>query len=209
MPKVSPEHMQDRRNEILDACEKIYSERGFYGVTLKAISEQISMTRPAIYTYFETKDEILLALLEREYAAWAVSLSEVKDEAGTLDRDALAERIADTLQGRETLLRIQNMNLYEIELNSRVECLAQFKRTYGSTLTLLMGILKAYQPDIGERELEVISLSFLSFLFGVYPFVFHTEKQLEAMRAAGVRQSETTIRSMVFECLSRLLPQKG
>ena len=54
MPKVSPEHMRDRRNEILDACEKIYSERGFYGVTLKAISEQISMTRPAIYTYFET-----------------------------------------------------------------------------------------------------------------------------------------------------------
>lgn len=208
MPKVSREHMWDRRNEILNACEKIYSEQGFYGVTLKAISEQISVTRPAMYTYFETKDEILLALLEREYAAWAESLSNVKDEAAALDKHALAERVADTLQDRETLLRIQNMNLYEIELNSRVECLARFKTAYGRTFALLADILRAYRTDIGDRDCEAVCLSFLSFLLGVYPFAFHTEKQLEAMRMAGVRQSEATIRSMVYECLTRLLPDK-
>ena len=209
MPKVSQEHMQDRRDEILNACERIYSEQGFYGVTLKAISTQVSMTRPAMYTYFETKDEILLALLEREYAAWADSLAKVKSDAVSMSRGALAERIADTLQGRETLLRIQNMNLYEIELNSRVECLAQFKTAYGRTFTLLTDILKTYRPDIGDGECEAICLSFLSFLLGVYPFVFHTEKQIEAMRLAGVRQSDVTIRSMVYECLVRLLPDKA
>ena len=207
MPKVSQEHMADRRNEILNACETIYSEQGFYGVTLKAISEQISMTRPAMYTYFETKDEILLALLEREYTAWAEALSEVKAEAGRLDKHALAERIADSLQGRETLLRIQNMNLYEIELNSRVECLARFKVAYGRAYGLLADILTAYRPNIGDAEREAVCLSFLAFLLGVYPFAFHTEKQLEAMRMAGVRQSEVTIRSMVYECLARLLPE--
>ena len=47
MPKVSEKHKAERRNEIINACEKIYREKGFYGVTLKEISSEISVTRPA------------------------------------------------------------------------------------------------------------------------------------------------------------------
>ena len=75
MPKVTDEHKEQRKREIVDACEKIYTEKGFYGVTIKEISTATSFTRPAIYTYFETKDEILLALLIREYEKWCGALA--------------------------------------------------------------------------------------------------------------------------------------
>jgi len=160
-----------------------------------------------MYTYFETKDEILLALLEREYEAWCKSLEKVSKKAGGLDRVKLVEAISKTLQNRETLLRIQNMNLYEIELNSRVECLASFKRVYGRTFAAMSSILKNYSGEIGDEECEKICLTFFSFLFGVYPFVFHTEKQLEAMETAGVRQTDVTIFEMVYELLIRIIPE--
>ena len=39
------------------------------------------MTRPAIYNYFETKEEILLGLLIREYDSWCKALEAVADTA--------------------------------------------------------------------------------------------------------------------------------
>ena len=208
MPKVSDEHKEERRNEIINACEKIYKEKGFYGVTLKEISSEISVTRPAMYTYFETKDEILLALLEREYEAWCASLGKVRKKAGKMTCIELADALSKTLQGRETLLRIQNMNLYEIELNSRVECLAKFKLVYGRTVSEMTGILKSYSEEIGDEECEAICLIFFSFLFGVYPFVFHTEKQIKAMEMADIRQTDVSIHSMVYQLLIRLIPDR-
>ena len=208
MPKVSPEQLEKRREEILNACEKIYRAKGFLGVTIKEISAEITCTRPAIYCYFETKEEILLALLVREYQGWLKDLAAVGDRADALTREELAGAVADTLQDRDMLLRIQNMNLYEIEQNSRVERLTEFKVEYRNLTVVFADILRRYSGNIGEQELEPLSLTFFAFLFGVYPFAFHTEKQLEAMRLAGVEQSPITIHSMVTGCLTRLLPEK-
>ena len=206
MPKKTAEQKEERRLEIVDACERLYKENGFYGVTIKEISTATSFTRPAIYTYFETKDEILLALLNREYERWVEELERIESIRTMLTRTQLAEEISHSLEEREVLLRIQNMNLYEIELNSRVERLAEFKVLYGRSVALLSGILKRQMPGTGDAECEKFCLSFGSFLFGVYPFVFHTEKQLEAMRQAGVKQSETTIFQMAYDCLIKILP---
>ena len=49
-------------------------------------------------------------------------------------------------------------------------------------------------------------MNFNSFLFGVYPFVYHTEKQLKAMELADVPHFDTTIFEMAYGCLIKLLP---
>lgn len=208
MPKVSPDQLEKRREEILDACKKIYRSKGFYGVTMKDIGAKITCTRPAIYRYFETKEEILLGLLVREYEHWLENLSTVKSRADTLSRTELAGAIADTLKDQDVLLRIQNMNLCEIEQNSRIEKLTEFKIVYQKLTILFADILRCYSPKFDEHMIEPASLTFFSFLFGVYPFVFHTEKQLEAMRLARVRQSEVSIYDMVYNCLVQILPEK-
>ena len=208
MPRVSKKQKEEKKNEILNACEQIYREQGFYGVTIKEISTKMNFTRPAIYTYFETKDEILLGLLSREYEAWIQSLAMIEAIRTKLTREQLAEEIAHSLEARDVLLRLQNMNLYEIELNSRVERLAEFKKRYKQAVSTLSGILTNQYSSITEEYRENICLTFFSFLFGVYPFVFHTEKQLQAMEMAGVTQSETSIYKMVYECMVRLLPDR-
>ena len=208
MPRRTEEQKEERKLEIINACEKIYKEKGFYGVTIKEISTETSFTRPAIYTYFETKDEILLAILNREYEKWLEELERIEAIRTKLSRNQVAEEIAHSLEEREVLLRIQNMNLYEIELNSRVERLAEFKELYRRSVDALGGILKKQMPGTDDAECENFCLTFGSFLFGVYPFVFHTEKQLEAMRQANVTQSETSIYQMAYECLIRILPEK-
>ena len=208
MPKGSPERTERRKCEILDACEKVYKSQGFYGVNIKEISSEVSLTRPAIYNYFETKEEILLGLLAREYEIWCGQLEKIIPTACGYTAETLSEKIAHTLENKEILLRILNMNLFEIELNSRVERLAEFKKLYLRCITALSDILRAYKPDVTGMECEDFCNSFCALLFGVYPFAFHTEKQKEAMKLAGVKFREPTIYQMVYKSLLKLIPNK-
>lgn len=208
MPKGSPELTKKRKNEILDACEKIYKTQGFYGVNIKEISTEISLTRPSIYNYFETKEEILLGLLIRQYEGWCEALEETAGLAGELDRAGLSRHIAQTLADKETLLRILNMNLFEIELNSRVERLAEFKVQFKRSIAAFCAILHAYKADVTDVECEEFCETFSAFLFGVFPFTKHTEKQIAAMRMAGVHMKEASIYEMISRCLMKLLPEK-
>lgn len=67
MPKISLEAVDARRDEIIAACETLYQTMGFRDVTIKDIAKCTSLSRPSIYNYFETKEEIFLAILQREY----------------------------------------------------------------------------------------------------------------------------------------------
>lgn len=209
MPKGSPELTEKRISEILNACEKIYRTQGFYGVNIKQISTEISLTRPSIYNYFETKEEILLGLLIREYDCWCGELEAVIDKANGSSRPELSRYIAHTLEDKDILLRILNMNLSEIEQNSRVERLAEFKARFKRLISLLHEILRSYKADISGAEREEFCETFSAFLFGVFPFTKHTDKQIEAMRIADVHMREPSVYEMVYQCLMKLLPERN
>ena len=70
MPKGSEKLTKARREEIISACEKLYETMNFKDITIKEIGSITSFTRTSIYNYFSTKEEIFLALLQREYELW-------------------------------------------------------------------------------------------------------------------------------------------
>ena len=57
-------HLRVRqREEIINACEQLYRTMNFREITLKEIGSITSFSRSTIYNYFQTKEEIFLALL--------------------------------------------------------------------------------------------------------------------------------------------------
>lgn len=91
MPRVGAD---TRRDEIIEACSRIYQVKGFNEVTIKAIAELTSFSRPSIYNYFETKEEIFLDLLTRECERWADKLEALPQEAGPWDRVRFTDALA-------------------------------------------------------------------------------------------------------------------
>lgn len=55
-----------RRPLILDAALEVYVERGYKGTSMQAVAEAAGVTKPVVYECFANKDELLLALLDRE-----------------------------------------------------------------------------------------------------------------------------------------------
>ena len=54
-----------RRNQILDAATKVFAEKGFHRATIKNIAHVAGIADGTIYTYFSSKTDVLLGILNR------------------------------------------------------------------------------------------------------------------------------------------------
>lgn len=205
MIKGTPELIAQRREEIINACEQLYRTMSFREITLKEIGKITSFSRPTIYNYFETKEEIFLALFQREYDLWNEDLTAILEKNEKLTKAELAEKIAASLAGREQLLKLLAMNNYDMEANSRPERLVAFKESYGRSLGLMRELLLKFCPDMGGTEIRNFIYIFFPFMFGIYPYTSVTEKQKTAMKDAGIDYVYQTVYELTHSCLIRLL----
>ena len=205
MIKGTPELIAQRREEIIKACEQLYQTMSFKEITLKEIGNVTSFSRPTIYNYFQTKEEIFLALFEREYDRWNESLTEILEGDETLTASELADKIAVSLTKREQLLKLLSMNNFDMEANSRQELLTSFKRSYGRSMQLMCMLLSKFQTNMSVAEIQNFIYIFFPFMFGVYPYTAVTEKQKKAMGEADVNYVYQSIYEITYTCLCRLL----
>ena len=205
MPKGSPELTAARKEEIVNACEKLYQTMNFKDITLKEIGNVTTFTRTSIYNYFQTKEEIFLALYEREYGRWNLELVSILEENEALSDKELADKIAVSIEHRAQLLKLLSMNNYDMEKNSRPEPLISFKKAYGASLTNVKRLLKKFRPDMSEQDIRNFIYIFFPFMFGIYPYTSVTDKQKAAMEAAGVDYVYQSIYELTYSCLMMLL----
>ena len=205
MRKGTPEEIARKREEIVDACEQLYQTTGFKEITLKEISKITSFSRPTIYNYFETKEEIFLALFKREYDRWNEDLQSINEENERLTKAQLAEKIAQSLAERPQLLKLLSMNNFDMEANSRQEFLTSFKESYGGSLRRMSRLLTKFCPDMSVSDMQNFIYIFFPFMFGIYPYTEVTEKQRTAMEEAGINYVYQSVYELTYSCLIRLL----
>jgi AcrR family transcriptional regulator len=205
MPKGSPERTAARKEEIISACEKLYQTMSFKDITLKEIGNETSFSRPTIYNYFQSKEEIFLALYEREYDRWNEELTDILQDNETLTKEQIAEKIAASIANREQLLKLLSMNNYDMEANSRPELLTSFKVSYGRSMKNVCSILTKFCPEKSAQEIQDIIYVFFPFMFGIYPYTSVTDKQRDAMKQANVDYAYQSIFEITNSCLLKLL----
>ena len=205
MFKGTPEIVTQRREEIVNACEQLYQTMSFREITLKEIGNITSFSRPTIYNYFETKEEIFLALFQREYDRWNEDLTAILNGNDRLTKKELSDHIANSLAGREQLLKLLSMNNYDMEANSRQELLNTFKQSYGRSMHLMCMLLEKFCPDMGVTDIQNFIYTFYPFMFGIYPYTAVTEKQRTAMKESGINYVYQSVYELTYSCLIRLL----
>lgn len=205
MPAGSMERTNARKEEIINACEKLYQTKSFKEITLKEIGKETSFSRTSIYNYFQTKEEIFLALLKREYDQWISQLNEMIESKESMTDDEIADILAGTLDERRQLLKIMSMNHYDLEENSRMEMLTDFKVSYGNAMKVVKKLLAKFRKDMDEEKRQEFIYLFFPFMFGIYPYTVVTEKQKEAMKQAGVDYIYSSLYDLTFVAVRRML----
>src|SRR5918911_418249 len=89
------------REQLLEAAERVFLERGFHAASLDAVAEEAGLTKGAVYSRFDSKADLFLAFLDERNAkmletqkAWLESL-ESPDEVRNALRDWWAARLRE------------------------------------------------------------------------------------------------------------------
>lgn len=208
MSKCPTETFVNRREEIISACAELYQKFSFKEITLQKIGDATTFTRTSIYNYFHTKEEIFLALLQREYDLWVKELTALEKNYAALTREEFADKLAKSLENRRQLLKLLSMNHFDMEINSRLENLVEFKKSYGNSLAAVKRCLDKFFPAMTELDKENFLYAFFPFVYGIYPYAIVSDEQRKAMTEAGINFVYHTIYELAFNCIKKLLTER-
>lgn len=199
--------IDNRREEIIDACEKLYKEVGFKNVNIKFIGENISCSRTSIYNYFDTKEEIFLALVEREYLKWNKDLLKISESENKVSINEFIDMIVSSLSKRKILLKLISMNMYEMEENSSYVSVKNYKIAYTESVNLFKKCLIKLL-NYSEEEATNKVFTFFPFMIGIYPYSAVTEKQKKALIELDFKYNYYSIEELIKMGLKNILGGK-
>ncbi|MGW3468322.1 TetR/AcrR family transcriptional regulator [Saccharopolyspora sp. NPDC000995] len=78
MPRVSQDHLDARRRQILDGSRSCFARFGYEGATVRRLEEATGLSRGAIFHHFKDKESLFLALAEDD----ATRMADVVAEQG-------------------------------------------------------------------------------------------------------------------------------
>ena len=77
MPKLKPATQRARREHILDAAEICFARAGFHRTTMQDICKEALISPGALYVYFDSKEDLIAGLAERDRADFAERFAEL------------------------------------------------------------------------------------------------------------------------------------
>ncbi|MFG1999609.1 TetR/AcrR family transcriptional regulator [Spirillospora sp. NPDC048911] len=109
MPRVSEEHLERRRAQILDAARACFIRKGFHETSMQDIFAESGLSAGAVYRYFKSKTEIIEALASVAIGGLAGYVSEVLKEDPVPPLDDAVGRLTQlivTMVGPDDTLRL-------------------------------------------------------------------------------------------------------
>lgn len=182
-----PEGASVVRDEILDAAEVIFSDKGYAGTALREIADQANVTQALISYYFGSKFGLFQAVflrrselvsrerLERLEALEQQKTPQVKDIVRTFLEPVLSLR--GTFQGR-AFLRLQarlHTEPSEISYSLRSEA-------YGGSTQRYVAVLRKALPQLSELD----ACWRVTFMIGTYLYAFSDTHRMEEMAPKGL-----------------------
>ncbi|TMU87075.1 TetR/AcrR family transcriptional regulator [Bacillus sp. BHET2] len=83
-PKVSQEHKEQRRSNLLEAARGVFIEHGYEKTTMKHVMDKAGVSRGGLYQYFDNKEDLFEALIEEQLMeAIDSSIEEMLKEQGS------------------------------------------------------------------------------------------------------------------------------
>jgi TetR/AcrR family transcriptional regulator, transcriptional repressor of aconitase len=75
MPRVSEEHLERRREQILKSASDLFAERGFARTSMADLIDASGLSTGAVYRYFDGKEALMLAVCRRAFEGMADALA--------------------------------------------------------------------------------------------------------------------------------------
>jgi AcrR family transcriptional regulator len=86
------ERQQRTRDELVDAAERLFTKQGFHATSLDAVAAEAGFTKGAVYSNFESKEDLFFAIYERRVDSRVAQMEDAIRDAATA-REAIQRMI--------------------------------------------------------------------------------------------------------------------
>jgi AcrR family transcriptional regulator len=154
----SEEQREARRQAILGAAAAMLAEMPVAEVTLNELSRRAGLAKSNVLRYFESREAVLLELLDSAWQDWLAQLDAELAEAVvagdpvTERSDQLAAAVAASLAARPMLCDLISAQAAVLERNVSPQVAAQYKRASIAGISALDALLLRSVPELGEPD---------------------------------------------------------
>jgi TetR/AcrR family transcriptional regulator, transcriptional repressor of aconitase len=152
MPRVSQEHLDARRRQIVDAARGRFASHGFARTSMTDLVEASGLSVGAIYRYFSGKDEIVAAICEETTSGFPSDLTPAA--------------VRELLEGIRTRARDHDHARLVAQIYAEAAISPSLASIVEGQLTDLRARVAALLPDRPEREAAAVAEAFVGLCVG-------------------------------------------
>ena len=183
------EQREARRRTILGTAAAMLEEMPVSEVSLNELSRRVGLAKSNVLRYFESREEILLELLDQARSQWLASLAGqlsagVDPAGGERDRgDQIAAVIAGSLGSRRVLCDLLSAQDSVLEHNVSVEIAARYKRAFLADIESLAGLVRHHLPELRQDDSLRLSGMVVLLVSALWPATRPSASMLAAYEA--------------------------
>jgi AcrR family transcriptional regulator len=151
----SDEQRAERRRTILATAATMLTEMPVAQLSLNELSRRVGLAKSNVLNYFESREAVLLELVDAETAAWVQALNDalarVDPAASVLDRgEQVTAAVVRTLQERPVFCDLISAQAAVLERNISAEMALSFKRGTVAHYQRMIDVTVGALPELGR-----------------------------------------------------------
>ncbi|MEV6060945.1 TetR family transcriptional regulator [Nocardia asteroides] len=161
------EQREHRRQAVLDTAAGMLAEMPVAAVSLNELSRRVGLAKSNVLRYYESREAILLELLDAEAGAWLVDLDRAtprSTEGPFRERSGgLVAAVAATVAARPALCDLISSQAAVLERNVSTEVVLRHKRSMQATVREIARIVTTVLPELtAEDGLQFAAVTILT-----------------------------------------------
>lgn len=194
------EQREQRRRSILGTAAAMLAEMGVSALSLNELSRRVGLAKSNVLRYFESREAILLELLDVELNQWIESM---RGSVGVIDGDLrergerLAQVVAAEMAARPVMCDLIAAQAAVLERNISTEVALRHKRATAVSADAFCEVITEVLPELDGDEAYGVVVVTLLMASAAWP---HSQPS-EALRAAYDADPEVAASYLAFDDL--------
>ena len=102
MPKVSQQHRDARREQILAAARHCFLRNGFHNTSMHDLFAEAGLSAGAVYGYFASKDDVIVAIAEQNMRSVTEMIQDIAAQRPARPVGEVLAEVMDILHAKDT-----------------------------------------------------------------------------------------------------------
>lgn len=152
MPSLSEIRYQEQKAHILLAARTVFARNGFHRSSIRDIMEEAKVSNGAIFTYFKTKDDIIIEIIDQNLGVFCQRIDEIIQSSEKLCFEEVLVALLELVRkislgpGRSMSMHVWSLSMLEPEVAKHT------KRHFEKIIASLERLVKKFRNQTGSTS---------------------------------------------------------